>query len=77
MNQPDPAVSETGPKELRVSLSVPASLTDADKAWALENPDKVNAQLAGWYRHARACRRRAQRAGDMLATGITKCGCFG
>jgi hypothetical protein len=74
---PDQAIDGAPPKDLRVSLTIPAALTQADKDWAMDNPDKVNAHLANWYRHARKCRRSAARRGDTLATGISKCGCFG
>jgi hypothetical protein len=72
----DEATSQKQPASLRVSLTIPASLTAADKAWGLEHPEKVNAALAQWYGHRRQCRRAAQRAKDSLATGITKCRCL-
>ena len=48
--------------ELSVTLRLPAyDLTEEEKHWATENPDKANGMLASWYRHNRGCRRRQRR----------------
>ncbi len=62
--------------QFRVQLAIPASLSKADVAWAVENPEEVDGALGAWYRHGRRCRRFAQRRGDGLQTGLRECRCI-